>query len=87
MNLKEKAERIYTKIEQQYNDGELLPTSIALAAAALGYKEKAINLLHQACDVKDPALILLAINNKDGEILHELPGYDKILDRMELKEV
>ena len=87
MNLKEKAERIYTKIEQQYNDGELLPTSIALAAAALGYKEKAINLLHQACDVKDPALILLAINNKDGEILHEIPGYDKILDRMGLKEV
>jgi len=74
------------KYRQQYNDSGLLPTSFALAAAALGHKEKAIKLLNQSCDVKDPALILLAINHKDGEILHEIPGYKEIRKRMGLKE-
>ncbi len=85
LNLKEKAEKIYAKTEQQYDVNGLLPTSFALAAAALGHKEKAINLLNKACEIKDPALILFALNHKDGEILHSIPGYDKILDRMGLK--
>lgn len=87
MNLKEKAEKIYAKIEKQYKEDGLLPTSFALAAAAFGKNKKAIELLHNACDVKDPALILLALNHKDGELLHSLPGYNEIRKRMGLNEV
>lgn len=87
MNQKEKAEKIYSKIEKEYKKYGLLPTSFAIAAAALGKNKKAIELLNNACDVKDPALILLALNHKDGEILHSLPGYNDIRKRMGLKEV
>ena len=87
MNQKEKAEKIYSNIEKQYKNNGLLPTSFAIAAAALGKDKKAIELLHNACDVKDPALVLLALNHKDGEILHSLPGYNDIRKRMGLKEV
>ncbi len=87
MNQKEKAEKIYSKIERQYKNNGLLPTSFAIAAATFGKNKKAIELLHNACDVKDPALILLALNHKDGEILHSLPGYNDIRKRMGLKEV
>ena len=87
MNQREKAEKIYSIIEKQYNDNGLLPTSFAIAAAALGKDKKAIELLHNACDIKDPALVLLALNHKDGEILHSLPGYNDIRRRMGLKEV
>ncbi|MDX2443487.1 MAG: adenylate/guanylate cyclase domain-containing protein [Bacteroidales bacterium] len=87
MNQKEKAEKIYSKIEREYKNNGLLPTSFAIAAATFGKNKKAIELLHNACDVKDPALILLALNHKDGEILHSLPGYNDIRKRMGLKEV
>jgi predicted Zn-dependent protease len=85
MNQRERAEKIYADIEKQYKDNGLLPTSFALAAGALGKNKKAIELLNDACDAKEPALIFLALNHKDGEILHLIPGYDKILDRMGLK--
>lgn len=87
MNQKEKAEKIYSNIEKQYKNNGLLPTSFAIAAAALGKNKKAIEALHYACDVKDPALVLLALNHKDGEILQSLPGYNEIRKRMGLKEV
>jgi TolB-like protein/class 3 adenylate cyclase len=85
MNQRERAEKIYADIEKQYKDNGLLPTSFALAAGALGKNKKAIELLNDACDAKEPALIFLALNHKDGEILQLIPGYDKILDRMGLK--
>ena len=87
MNQKEKAEKIYSNIEKQYKNNGLLPTSFAIAAAALGKNKKAIEALHYACDVKDPALVMLALNHKDGEILHSLTGYNEIRKRMGLKEV
>lgn len=59
-----------------------MPTSFIVAAAAFGKNKKAIELLHYACDVKDPALVLLALNHKDGEISHSLPGYNDIIERM-----
>ena len=87
MNQKEKAEKIYSNIEKQYQNDGLLPTSFAIAAAALGKNKKAIEALHYACDVKDSALVMLALNHKDGEILHSLPGYYEIRKRMGVKEV
>jgi len=87
MDEMEKAEQVYASIEQKYNDNGLLPTSFAIAAAAFGDKEKASELLNRACDIKDPALILLALNHKDGKILHSLPGYNEIRKRMNLEEI
>jgi adenylate cyclase len=87
MNQKKKAEQIYFNIEQKYNDNGLLPTSFAIVSAAFGNNEKAIELLNVASEVKDPALIFLALNHKDGKILHSLPGYNEIRKRMGLNGV
>jgi len=87
MNQKKKAEQIYFDIEKQYKDNGLLQTSFAVTSATFGQNEKAMVLLREACDIKEPALIFLALNNKDGEILHSLPGYNDIRKRMGLKEV
>jgi tetratricopeptide (TPR) repeat protein len=81
---KEKAQKIYNEMEQLYNNEGLIPTTFAIASALFGNIPQALQALNKACDVRDPALILFAINHKDGEVLHSIPGYNKVLERMGL---
>ena len=85
--MKKKAEKIYLDLQKQYEENGLLPTSFALASAAFGYQDKAIELLNKSCEIKDPALILLALNHKDGKIFYNIPGYNEIRKKMNLEEV
>jgi tetratricopeptide (TPR) repeat protein len=84
INEREKAQKIYNEMETLYKNKGLIPTTFAIASTAFGNESQAIQALNKACDVKDPALILFAINHKDGEILHSIPGYNKVLARMGL---
>jgi len=84
---KDKAQEIYVKMEKQYNEKGLIPTALAIVAAAFGDKDKAIKLLRKACEIKDPSLIIYAVVHKDGQVLRSLPRYEKIIEKMGLKEV
>ena len=77
-NKRAKAKEVYHTMVNQYENHNLIPTTFAIACAALGEDEKAIKALKLACEMKDPALVLFAVHHKDGEVLHSVPGYDNI---------
>jgi serine/threonine protein kinase/Flp pilus assembly protein TadD len=60
------------------------PTQLSLAAAAVGEIDKAIELAHQACDERDPALIIMARVFPDFRRVREDSRFPQILKRLNL---
>jgi TolB-like protein/class 3 adenylate cyclase/Flp pilus assembly protein TadD len=78
LNRKNEALKIFKEMEVRYRDFYLPPSNLAIAAAALGKNEYALELLETGLDIVDPYLPFVVTALKDGEALRNIPGFDKI---------
>ena len=82
MNQQEAALKIFKEMEARYRDHYLPPSCLAIAAAALGQNEKALELAHIAVDIVDPYLSYVVITYHESEILSAIPGFGQIIQRL-----
>ena len=82
MNQPEAALKIFKEMEARYRDHYLPPSCLAIAAAALGQYEKALELAHTAVDIVDPFLSNVVITFHESEILSAIPGFGQIIQRL-----
>jgi tetratricopeptide (TPR) repeat protein len=84
MNQKEDALKIYKELEARYQDNNLPPSNLAVAAAAIGKDKYALELAHTAIDIFDPYLPYNGINFKTSEAFREINGFDQVIKRLGL---
>ena len=82
MNKRNEAEKIYEEMKTRYRDNYLPPSNLAILAAALGEDAYALELAHTSLDIIDPYFIFIVKSLKDSEALRNLPGFDKIEERL-----
>jgi serine/threonine protein kinase/Tfp pilus assembly protein PilF len=62
-----------------------LPSSAkAIASAALGMQDEAIELMHQGCDEREPTLLIYSTKFPDAKRLHDDPRFSEVRRRMGL---
>jgi len=77
LNKRKEAAKISDEMEAMYRNQNLLPANMALAAAAMGNEEYALELSKKAIEIDDPYISFLA-TLKDGKVLREIPGFEDI---------
>ena len=77
LNKRKEADKISNEMEVMYRNHNLLPANMALAAAAMGNVEYALELSKKAIEIDDPYITFLA-TLKDGKVLREIPGFENI---------
>jgi len=82
MNKRNEALKIFKEMQVRHRDHYLPPSNLAIAAAALGKDEHALELAQSAVDMVDPYLSFIVTSLKDSEALREIPGFDKIQERL-----
>ena len=78
MNEQDKAQKIYQEIEARYENENLPPSHLAVAAAAMGKDEYALELTYRAIDVMDPYLPHIITRWATAEALRKIPGFDEV---------
>ena len=81
------AMKIYKEMEARYRDHYLPPSNLAIGAAALGKNEFALKLANKAVEIIDPYLPFITSQLKDAEVLHKIPGFSKIMERLGYSKV
>ena len=84
MNRREEALKIYEEMKLRYRDQYLPPSNLAIVAAALGEDDYALELAHTCLDIIDPYFIFIVKSLKDSEALRNIPGFNKVKDRLGL---
>ena len=74
--------KIYEELERRYQDHNLPPSHLAIAAATVGKEIYALELAHTAVDVFDPYLPYKGVIFKPYNAFREIPGFDQILKRL-----
>jgi len=74
--------RIYEELERRYQDQNLPPSHLAIAAATVGKEKFALELAHTAVDVFDPYLPYKGVNFRSFKAIRKIPGFDQILIRL-----
>jgi len=78
LNRPDEALKIYKEMKARYRDHYLPPSNLAIAAAALGKHEYALELAQAGVKLIDPYLPFVVTLLKDGEELRKIPGFIKI---------
>jgi tetratricopeptide (TPR) repeat protein len=84
MDQRDEALKIYEEMKVRYNEHYLPPSNLAIVAAALGEAEYALELAHTCIDIIDPYFIFIVKSLKDSEALRNIPGFEKIEERLGL---
>ena len=74
--------KIYEELERRYQDHNLPPAQLAIAAATVGKDKYALELAHNAVDVFDPYLPYKGINFRSFKAFRKISGFDQILMRL-----
>ena len=74
----EEANKIYRELEAMYKEHNAPPAHLAIAAAAVGKNEYAIELSQTALDIHDPYLPCKGIKDRSSKALQEIEGIEKI---------
>ena len=82
MNQRGEALKIFKEMEVRYRDQYLPPSNLAIAAAALGKDEYALELAHTSFNIIDPYLSFTATIYQDSEVLRKIPGIENILEKL-----
>ena len=81
MNQRDEALKIFKEMKVRYKDHYLPPSNLAIAAAALDEYDYALELAHTCLDIVDPYFFIVT-TLKDSEALRQIPGFDKIQERL-----
>ena len=82
MGRKDELLKIYREIEARYQDHNLIPSILAIASAVIGEKIRALKLAHIAVDDFDPYMTYMGINFRTSLSIHQIDGFDKVLERL-----
>ena len=78
------AQALYREIAAREGREYVPRATLALAAAAAGEQDMALELTRQACDAREPILVLYARIFPDYQRLRDDPRFDEILRRLKL---
>ena len=78
------AQALYQEIAARKGREYVPCTMLALAAAAAGEQDTALELARKACDAREPTLVLFARIFPDYQRLRDDPRFDEILRRLKL---
>ena len=78
------AETIYHELILRSKTGHVLPSILAMASAAMGKNEKAIQYAYQAFERHDPFQIQSSKNWPDNKYLVAIPEYQEILKMLKM---
>lgn len=78
LGLKEEAMKIYRELETRYTDHNAPPSNLAIAAAAVGNDDYALELSQIALDTFDPYLPCKGIKDRASKALRAVRGIEKI---------
>jgi tetratricopeptide (TPR) repeat protein len=82
------ARALWGEIQARVSRGEYFCcTTRAIAAAAVGEQDLALELSQQACDEREPLLILMARTFPDSQCLRDDPRFAQVLRRLSLPEL
>ena len=81
---KKEAEEFFEELIEKSKLEYIQPATLALAAAAVGENDDALNYAHKACDEHDPFLIFICRVHPYSRELRSIKGYEEILKRMGL---
>jgi len=74
----EEANKIYRELEAMYKEHNAPPANLAIAAAAVGKNDYALELSRIALDINDPYLPCKGIKDRASKALQEIQGIEKI---------
>jgi TolB-like protein/Flp pilus assembly protein TadD len=77
------ANTIYHELLLRARTGHVLPSLMAMASAAMGKNEDAMRFAHEAYERHDPFQVQIFNIWPDNKYLKEIPGYDKIQERIQ----
>ena len=78
----EEANKIYRELEAMYKEHNAPPANLAIAAAAVGKNEYALELSRIALDVNDPYLPCKGIKVRASKALQGIEGIEKLFPNL-----
>ncbi len=78
----EEAKKIYRELEAMYKEHNAPPSNLAIAAAAVGDNDYALELSQIALDTNDPYLPCKGIKDRASKALREVKGIDRVFPRL-----
>ncbi len=86
LRLEEEALKMYKELEAMYKEHSAPPSNLAIAAAAVGKNEYALELSRIAIDINDPYLPCKGIKDRASKALREIDGVDQIFPNLTLSK-
>ncbi|MGA9270124.1 MAG: hypothetical protein WBV45_05840, partial [Lutimonas sp.] len=84
LGVEEEAKKIYRELEAMYTEHNAPPSNLAIAAAAIGENDYALELTQIALDTNDPYLPCKGIKDRASKSLREIEGIEKIFPNLSL---